>query len=764
MRKTGYRPQVRGYREAGAKFAIGLVLLITGTAFGQDSTAMQAVTRKPAHKAVTSHSLPAQGGQEQKSSGTGVGLDLGEYGPLVSELARVATKIQQGVQVPAPRTQSKILPVLPASSSFYFSIANYGETLYQANQIFNQEVQASAVLTDWWQNKVGVAGMMVGGVIEQLHQFTGYLGDELVISGNVKAKGPSVLILAPIKKPGLAAFLQKLLDQYGGKNAPVRILTPQQLLTARAPSANSLLLLIRTDFLVASSDLAALRSINSQLNSGSGTFASTPFGERLGRAYQGGVGVLLGADLQQLLALRPKGQAQTEAVLQSTGFGDLKYLVIDGKYSTGGVSSSNIEVTFNGPRKGIAGWLGAPTALDGLDFVSAHTMYAGALVLKNPAQMFDDIKHIAESANPAASRGLAEAETELSLSFKDDLFAKLGGQMAFAVEGQDGPTPAWKLIFQVSDADGLQKTIQQLMTTFAAKAGGAGPKLEQKNDDGLSYSSVSFATGPKTTEVDYLFAHGYLVMASSSALLKDAVDVHRNGTSLAKSSDFLKLLPSDHSGQASAVLFQNMGLTMSAMAKQLPPDMAALFQSLGGKNKFSVMSAYGEENAVRVSSNSQQVDLLVPLVVAAVAIPNLLRSRTAASEASAAATVRTLNTAESQYSISYANYARDLATLGPAPGADCKNNAGSAKHACLIDGKLGCDSDTWCTHNGFQFNITGKCSQDSCQDYVVVGTPADPGKGGKSFCSTQDMILRSKTGPPLTGPISVDECQTWTPL
>src|ERR1700716_3240234 len=75
------------------------------------------------------------------------------------------------------------------------------------------------------------------------------------------------------------------------------------------------------------------------------------------------------------------------------------------------------------------------------------------------------------------------------------------------------------------------------------------------------------------------------------------------------------------------------------------------------------------------------------LIIAAIAIPNLLRARIAANESSAAASERTIATAEVSYSTSYPTVgypaARGLVTLGPA-NTGC--TAGPAvANACLID-------------------------------------------------------------------------------
>jgi type IV pilus assembly protein PilA len=737
--------------------AIGLLLFVATAAIAvQENPALQAVTPKHTHPFVKT--------QDQDSSAPKK-LDLGENGPLITELARVAVKIQQGVELPPPRTQSKLLKFLPTTTAVYFSAPNFGETLYQANQIFNHEVHESTVLSEWWQNKAGLVGMMAGAVIEQIHQFTGYLGDEIVVSGTVKPGGGSFVVLAEVKKPGLKAFLQQLVTQYGGENPPVKILTPQQLLTATASAdSHQVLALVRPDFLVVSSDLSALRSLNTRLNSAAGTFASTPFGQRLGQAYQGGVSVLLGADLQKLLALRPQGQPQIDAVLQQTGFANVQYAIMDGKIG-GGASASNSELSFNGPRQGIAAWLAPPTNLGGLDFVSPNPIYAGAIALEGPAQIFDDIKSIVDSVNPMASAGLTQMQSELGIDPRADLLAKLAGQFAFAVESSSGSEPAWKVMAQVNDPEGLQKTFKQLLEAANEKAlPGKGLTLRQEKEEGLDYSSLSFYSGQKRQEVDYAFADGYLVVASAPAVLREALATHRGGTSLAKSVEFHKLLSPEHGGQASAVVLQNTALSASAMAKTLPPEIAQLMQSLGGQNHISFMSAYGEERAIRTTSNSQQFNVAVPLLVAAVAIPNLMRSRTAANEAAAAATVRTLNVAQVTYQTMYGKgFASDLATLGPGPDGSCSSSGGSASHACIIDSKLGCESGA-CTKNDFQYSVTASCNKQVCQDYVALATPLSSSAGNKSFCSTSDGVVRSKSGPAPTEPISAAECQTWNPM
>lgn len=715
----------------------------------QDSPALHATTRGGPHAKATPH--------QQESSGTSQNSD--DNKALMEELTRLQEKLVQGVTFPAPRTQSRLLPLVPSSSSFYAGLPNYGDALHQAYEIFQKELQESPVLKDFWQNKVGIAGLFVDEAITKAYQLSQFLGDEIVVSGRLDPKGGSVVLISDLRKPGLKAFLQQLVDQYGKTNSPVRIYTPEQLALVKTPPPHKpFLILVRADYVIAAPDLAALRSANAQLGPGGARFTSSPFGQKIAQEYQNGAGVVFAADLHQLLSLRPHGNAHDEAVWNQTGFADVKYLVGEGKF-VNGVASSTAEVSFQGPRKGIAAWLAGPAPLNGLEFLSRDAGYAVALNLKNLGQVFDDIRNIAGAANPMAGSGIEQLESQLNINLKNDLFSKFSGQLVLAVDGPMNPIPAWKVVAQLTDSNGLERTLKQLIAFMAQNPGA--PKVEQETEGGVNYYWLQIPGGPKPVEVVCAFTDGFLVAGASRSEVRDAIRVHSNGNSLAKASEFQDLFPRDQGNGASAIFYQNFGKILQSTDLGLPADQTQLFEMISKYSKPTASTAYASEDAIRFVGRSQGMDPSAALIVAAIAIPNLMHSKQAANSASAASTVRTLNTAEMMYYTTYARYAPDLATLGPGPGEDCSTP--SEKHACSIDAKLGC-SGPWCFHNGFRFNVTGKCDGKMCDDYVVVGTPVDPNQATKSYCSTSDGVVRSRPGPPLRAPISAADCATWEPL
>jgi len=183
-------------------------------------------------------------------------------------------------------------------------------------------------------------------------------------------------------------------------------------------------------------------------------------------------------------------------------------------------------------------------------------------------------------------------------------------------------------------------------------------------------------------------------------------------------------------------------------------------------NSPSVMGVYADDTTIREASRSGGTDVTTMMVVAAIAIPNLVRSRMAANEASAVGTLRTINTAQVTYEVQYPKrgYAANLGKLGPNPVDASKP---TAEHADLIDESLAsenCAPDGWCTKSGYRFDLKGVCKLNACSGYVVTATPASSNTGTRSFCSTSDGIIRSNISGTLTSPLTTVECKKWEAL
>ncbi len=128
------------------------------------------------------------------------------------------------------------------------------------------------------------------------------------------------------------------------------------------------------------------------------------------------------------------------------------------------------------------------------------------------------------------------------------------------------------------------------------------------------------------------------------------------------------------------------------------------------------------------------------LIIAAIAIPNLMRARMAANEASAVGSIRTINTGQVSYSAGYPDigFAPLLANLGGAP-ATCTTGATSAA-ACLIDQVLASGSKS-----GYVFTAVGSKAGNATTNnvYVTNGDPSNRGgTGQRSFFSDESGVIR----------------------
>jgi len=684
-----------------------------------------------------------------------------KYPGLLEEFGKLINKIQQSVQFPEGRGESRLLPLLPEETMSYGALPNYGETASQALKIFRQELVDNAVLRNWWQHsEAATVGPKVEDAVEKFSQLSQYLGEEIVFSGAMEGRDPKFLMVAEARKPGFKKFLQGMLDALPGKSkAGVRVLDLQELAAAKETKpSEELLILVRSDFVVGALDVATLRKFNVRLEGKSRGFAGTPFGQRIVQEYKGGVTVLAAADLQTILKQVPPGPPQEQMTFQRSGFADMKYLVWAHK-SVGGQEVSQAELSFTGPRHGVAAWIAKPAPLGSLDFVSPKAMMAGTMVLTSPAQIFDDVREIATASNPNAFAALTQAEQVLKLNLKEDLLRQLGGEITLELDNIAPPKPEWKAILKVNNVNRLQQSLNTLLTAVHFQT-------EQADDGSVTYHAVKIPSAKGAVEIEYAFVDGYLVVGSSRDVVADAVRLHRTDESLGKSKKLQASLPASHAPEASGLLYQDPIAMAALQLRQAGSQMMQSLAQMAGKNAPAVMRWYGEETAIREASKGGALDAGVVLVVAAIAIPNLLRSRMAANEASAVGSVRTVNAAEVIYETKYPKrgFAPNLASLGPGPRGP---NAESPEHASLIDSALGnasCTAGAWCVKSGYNFRLTAECTQQPCKDYVVVATPVDSNTGTRSFCSTSDGVIHLKQGPPLTTPVSAGDCRAWLPL
>lgn len=173
-----------------------------------------------------------------------------------------------------------------------------------------------------------------------------------------------------------------------------------------------------------------------------------------------------------------------------------------------------------------------------------------------------------------------------------------------------------------------------------------------------------------------------------------------------------------------------------------------------------------EEHSMKKQKGFSLIELLIVvaiiLIIAAIAIPNLLRARMAANDSAAAASTRTINTGEVAYFDAYPGigFPVALATLGGA--SPC--TAGPAT-GCLIDNYLATNGGG-AGKSGYNFNATGSIGAGSLinNQYYATAAPVSSQFGTRSYCSVEDAVLRLQPAGTLTLVPSYGACQALLPM
>lgn len=131
------------------------------------------------------------------------------------------------------------------------------------------------------------------------------------------------------------------------------------------------------------------------------------------------------------------------------------------------------------------------------------------------------------------------------------------------------------------------------------------------------------------------------------------------------------------------------------------------------------------------------------LIIASIAIPNLLRSKMSANEAAAVGVIRNVHNGQAVYIVEYTSavgYANTLIKLGP--GTPCSKAA-----ACLTDQLVGCAAEP-CLKSGYLFYMSSTSGAEPFGDYTATGTPVTFNSSGhNNFCSTEDGVIKKQKNP-----------------
>ena len=136
----------------------------------------------------------------------------------------------------------------------------------------------------------------------------------------------------------------------------------------------------------------------------------------------------------------------------------------------------------------------------------------------------------------------------------------------------------------------------------------------------------------------------------------------------------------------------------------------------------------------------------VILVIAAIAIPNLMRSRVAANQASAVGSLHVMNTAEVTYSSTYGGYSPTLGYLGPPSTGTTPVPSGAELIDSLLSGGSPGANESAKSGYTFTYSAGGVDGSGRIYSYSITAGPITPGTTGYNYYYTDQIgVIRQNS-------------------
>ncbi|MEM8961449.1 MAG: FecR family protein [Acidobacteriota bacterium] len=541
--------------------------------------------------------------------------NIDEYIALLQELDALRAELDR-LPVPNLRYDSRLLDLMPPETVIYAALPNLGETIGEAYGVVTTKLDESPLLREWWEENNSGFEEHLDELVAKLTELGQYVGAEIAVGGALDSEGDMGLpvLLAEVENPaGLQTFLDEQIGLLSDGEAWLEWVDNPLEATASADDGDRVYGWLHNGVLVLSPDLVPLQWVAAlELQGMANPFVGTDFHGQIAALYDEGAEILVAADLEVLLGTTID-EAEDEVLLDRLGVGAVRHLIAEQKRHDG-KTYHRAALTFAETRTGIASWLAEPAPMGALEMISPDATFFAAFVIKDPAQLLDDVYgFIGETDGDDSSNGfftmLRRFESEQGLSLRDDLAASLGGEIAIALDGPVVPTPAWKVVLEVYDSARLQWTFEQLLAEVNRELAEMGEDPVEIRVEQVA-GRTAYVLPSQLGDVCYTYTEGYLLAAPSTALLDRAIRYRDSGYTIADSPRLTGLFPADGRAHFSALVYKDFDALLAPLLErldsgELDASQQQLVEQLKLQREPSLGYAYGESERIIMAASTK---------------------------------------------------------------------------------------------------------------------------------------------------------------
>jgi hypothetical protein len=486
--------------------------------------------------------------------------DAASYLELLGSLAKIEREL---AKFPAEmRTNSVLLPYLPAEVIVYGTIPNPGVTIGRAVALADEQSAQNATFGAWWNSETG---QMLRQMVDRVQSVNPLLGDEIAFCASIAAGlgDPVPMVMArvkPGKRAELSSALEKLFAEAG-----------------EAPGSYS----VSDDLVVVSDSPSDLAWALAHLGRGAGS----PFAAAIGERYRRGVGWLIAIDAPPVVK---EASGDDAPPIEFAGMMGMQYVFLEQR-APAGAEENEVTFAFQGARTGMGSWLADAGSGGAAEYLPADVLIAGYVSTREPMQLFEEFTaRIAQSA-PDYERGLATIDEKLGAGFIQDLTAALGTESALALTGLSTSGPTWVMASVANNPSVIDSSLQKLANAFNAELGPDQQDkrivFEQETAGGRTWSTMK--PGGLPLSITWTYDRGYMVAGSDRGVAERAIATRNGGSPLVWSPEFLGQLPSSAGLHPSAFAWLNAKGALGVLSALAPSP--ALRELVAGRDPILVV-------------------------------------------------------------------------------------------------------------------------------------------------------------------------------
>lgn len=515
--------------------------------------------------------------------------DAEKYYELLAEIIQIEKDLA-ALPGPALRTDTRLLPHIPAGTWVYVAIPNLHGTIREAMSLVDQRAGDNAVLNEWWSSE---DVRELRQTVDRIQGIAPLLGEEVafVFGGSTGESAAGIpLLIAEVQSGREDDLRGAILNLPGDEAVSFEIV-------------EGLLLISDSD--------EHLTIMSASLGGG----ASSAFAAEIASRYESGVSWLTAVDVAALRIDIPM-PTDTQQVL---GLPSMRYLFFE-QNSDGGSEGNEATLSFSQTRTGMASWLASPGPAGSAEYVSSEAVAVFSASMRDPRQAFDEIIAALGGEGDWAKQ-IAEFESRTGISVGLDIAESLGTDVTFAVERPSVPVSGWVIAFEAMNPGALDETARRLVETYNDVMGEAemdyALTFVEETVNGRAWRSIAPGlTGGEDTveallrslELHWTYDRGYLIASTDRALALRAIAVRESGSPLIHTARFQQRFPSTSALHHSGFFWFNTNGVVADLASLVEsPALNRLLES----REPTLIVFDGEAERIHAASRTRLTSMLL---------------------------------------------------------------------------------------------------------------------------------------------------------